>query len=243
MSKKSIGVWFSFLALLVALGIDGGERPARAGEPPAKAGDQPGKDKDGWKALFDGKTLDGWKASKFSKGGKISVKDGAIIIEKGSAMSGVTYSQGDFPKIDYEVALEGKKLEGDDFFCTTTFPVGDSFCSFVVGGWGGTVVGLSSINSADASENETSKTKEFKKDRWYRIRIRVTKTRIEAWIDDDQLVDLDTQGRKISIRFECGPSKPFGIATWLTTGAIRDIRVRDLTAAEKKAAAEKKDKD
>ena len=29
--------------------------------------------------------------------------------------------------------------DGSDFFCTTTFPVGDAFCSFVVGGWSGTV--------------------------------------------------------------------------------------------------------
>ena len=52
--------------------------------------------------------------------------------------------------MDYEVTLEGKRVAGDDFFCTTTFPVGESFCSFVVGGWHGTVVGLSSIDGMDA---------------------------------------------------------------------------------------------
>src|SRR5437899_12217134 len=47
-------------------------------------------------------------------------------------MTGVTWGRGGLPRMDYEVTLEGKKIAGDDFFCTTTFPVGDSFCSLVV---------------------------------------------------------------------------------------------------------------
>ena len=105
--------------------------------------------------LFDGKTLKGWKEADFYGKGKAHVKDGAVILEKGKQMTGITYAGKDFPKVDYEVTLEGKKIEGSDFFCTTTFPVGDSFCSLVVGGWGGEVVGLSSIDSEDASSNET----------------------------------------------------------------------------------------
>jgi hypothetical protein len=197
------------------------------------------QDKPGWKSLFDGKTLDGWKAADFNHRGKVFVKDGTVILEKGNLMTGMTYTRRDFPTMDYEVSLEGKKIEGDDFFCTTTFPVGQSFCSFVVGGWGGATVGLSSIDSMDASENETSTSKEFKKGQWYRVRIRVTKDRIRAWLDDEQMVDLETTGRRISIRLECGPCKPFGIATWDTSGAIRNIRVRALTETEKKAASGK----
>ena len=142
--------------------------------------------------------------------------------------------------MDYEFVLEGKKIDGDDFFCTTTFPVGDSFCSFVVGGWSGRVVGLSSIDSEDASANETRTNKEFKGDHWYKVRIRVSQKRIEAWIDGEKLVDLDTTDRKISIRVECNACKPFGIATYQTTGAVRNIRVRPLSDADKKEIAEKK---
>src|SRR5262249_46784310 len=129
---------------------------------------------------------------------------------------------------------------GDDFFCTTTFPVGDAFCSLVVGGWGGPVVGLSSLESMDASMNETRKEMEFKTGQWYRVRIRVSQKRIEGWIDKEKVVDVNPTGRKISIRIECAPSKPFGIATYETAGAVRDIRVRKLTEAEKKAIAETK---
>ena len=205
-----------------------------------RAEDAPKPDKDGFYQLFDGKSLDGWKSADFYGAGKVRVEGGAILMPKGKLMTGATYTRGDFPKMDYEVTLEGKKVEGNDFFCTTTFPVGDAFCSLVVGGWSGPVVGLSSIDYMDASENETRKDREFKAGRWYRVRIRVSRKQIEAWIDRDKVVDLDTTDRKISIRGECAPCRPFGIATYETTGAVRDIRVRPLTEAEKKAPRETK---
>ena len=68
----------------------------------------------------------------------------------------------------------------------------------------------------------------------------MTKDRIQAWIDDKQVVDLATKNRKISIRAECEPCKPFGVATWRTVGAVRDIRVRGLTEAEKEGTEKKK---
>jgi hypothetical protein len=217
--------------LILAVGIL--PLSAAAAEP-AKAAPASEKDKAGWKSLFDGKSLDGWKNADFLRTGNVHVKDGAIVMDKGNQLTGVTYSRGDFPKVDYEVSLEGKKIEGRDFFCTTTFPVGDTFCSFVVGGWGGQVVGLTKVNGADAVENETTRSKEFKVDQWYRVRIRVTKDRILCWIDEEKMVDLETTDRKISIRIECQRCKPFGIATYGTTGAIRNIRVRSLTEADKK---------
>ena len=66
------------------------------------------------------------------------------------------------------------KIEGADFMCGLTFPVGDSHASLILGGWGGTVAGISSIDGHDASENETSSFISFPKDRWYTIRMRVT---------------------------------------------------------------------
>ena len=209
------------IAIIVALGFS------------VSAGEQK-KEKDaGWKTLFDGKSMKGWKSSEYVGGGKVHVKDGANVIEKGNRMTGVTYAGKDFPKVNYEVRFEAKKVDGNDFFATTTFPVGDDFCSLVVGGWGGEVVGLSSINFLDASENETSTHMEFKKDHWYKIKIRVVKDRIQAWIDDKQLIDADVSEKKVSIRFECDPCKPFGVCTWNTVGAIRDVQVREVNNAKK----------
>ena len=121
------------------------------------------------------------------------------------------------------------RMEGSDFFCARTFPVGESHCTFVVGGWGGSLVGISSVNGDDASENETSHTKKFEKGRWYKLLVRVTKEKLETWIDDEQAVDLDLQGKRISMRAgEIELSKPFGIATYRTRGAVRDIKLRRL---------------
>lgn len=195
---------------------------------------QTDSDKAKGKLLFDGKTLKGWKSTDFGGEGNVVVKDGAVVMERGGDMTGITYTRGDFPRIDYEISLEAKRVMGSDFFATTTFPVGKDYCSLVLGGWGGTVVGLSSLDDRDASENDSGTLKDFKQNQWYRVRIRVTAKKIAAWIDDKQMIDQDTTDRRITIRAECDPCKPFGIATWRTEGAVRDIRIRTLTAAEKK---------
>src|SRR5262249_45451585 len=149
----------------------------------------------------------------------------------GSEMTGVTWT-GDYPKMNYELALEATRMDGTDFFCGLTFPVNDDPCSLIVGGWGGGVVGLSSLNGQDAANNDTTQYMEFKKDQWYKIRLRVTPNKIEAWIDDKQVVNADTKGQKISIRAEVEDSRPLGIASWSTTAGLRDIKIRRLAAAK-----------
>ncbi|HZJ15810.1 MAG TPA: TIM barrel protein [Chthoniobacteraceae bacterium] len=181
-----------------------------------------------WTPLFDGKSLTGWKLPDFSGSGEVEVKDGAIVLDMGNDLTGINYT-GEVPHQNYEVAFEAQRQEGNDFFCALTFPVGESHCTFVVGGWGGALVGISSINGEDASENETSEAKKFEKGRWYKIRVRVTKERLETWIDDEQMVDLELEGKRIAMRpGEIESSKPFGIATYRTRGAVRDIRLRKL---------------
>ncbi len=222
MSRIARAAGFGAVALAAALAVI---HSANAGV---------GKERAGWKPLFDGKSLAGWKATNFGGEGEVEVKDGTVIMEIGNDMTGITYDRKDFPRLNYEVSLEAKRIRGNDFFCTTTFPVGKDYCSLVVGGWGGTVVGLSSLDGFDASLNETRSNRNFKTDQWYRVRIRVTAERIQAWIDEKKVVDVKTKGKELSIRPECDACRPFGIATWRTTGAVRAIRVRTLTAAEKK---------
>ena len=198
--------------------------PVLADEPAAK-----GKDAEGWTSLFDGKTLHGWKSSEFGGQGEPRVEDGKIILPAGADLTGITRT-GEHPTMDYEISLEAMRVDGNDFFCGLTFPVGKDPCTLIVGGWGGSLVGLSSLDGFDASENETSQVIDFAKNRWYKIRVRVTKPKIEAWVDDKQIIDVETDGRRLSIRIEVERSRPLGIASWCTTAALRDIKVRPVTA-------------
>ena len=84
------------------------------------------------------------------------------------------------------------------------------------------------MDGNDAANNETSKFLTFENGRWYRIRLLVRPKSIKAWIDDDKVVDVDTTDRKLSIRWEVEECKPFGIATWSTAAALRNIRVRQI---------------
>ena len=180
-----------------------------------------------WKPLYDGKTLGDWKVTNFGGQGEVHIEDGAIVLEMGSSLTGITYPK-EFPRCDYELLVEAKRIDGVDFFSTVTFPVGDMCCSFVVGGWAGAVVGISSIDHADASENETTKYMKFNKGQWYRIRIAVGKERIRTWIDDKPIVDVEVKGRKLSTRAEVELSKPLGVAAWETRAAVRKIEWREL---------------
>lgn len=174
--------------------------------------------------LFDGKTLNGWEISDFGTQGPVSVSGGSIILGMGDGCTGVTYKRS-VPVADYEISLDAKKVSGNDFFCGITFPCGKDPCSLIIGGWGGSVVGLSCINGADASENETTRNMSFEKERWYHIRLKVTNDSIIAWIDSAKAVAYAKKGKKLSIRPEVDLSRPFGIASWKTTAALKNIRM------------------
>ena len=181
-----------------------------------------------WTPLFDGKTLDGWKSIDFGGHGDVTVEDGRIVLGQGDTLTGIRGTR-EIPKMNYEVTLEAMRVEGTDFFCGLTFPYGETHATFVLGGWGGGIVGLSSINGDDASENETTQIKKFDKGRWYRVRLRVAPEKIEAWIDDEQMVNVTTQGKKITMRAgEIELSEPFGIASFRTQAALRGIKLRRL---------------
>lgn len=182
-------------------------------------------DERGWKKLFDGQTLQNWRATNFGGEGNVGVEEGQVILEMGNDLTGISWREA-FPTVSYEVSLEARRLAGNDFFCGMTFPVGDSPCSLILGGWGGTVVGLSSIDGRDASENETGQLMNFEQGQWYLVRLRVTELKIEAWINEKKVIDLATAHHKISIRPEVELSRPFGIASWRTKAGLRDIKMR-----------------
>jgi hypothetical protein len=179
-----------------------------------------------WQPLFNGKSLQGWRETPFTGRGRVRVEKGMIVLGAGKPMSGITWTGG-YPKSNYEVRFEAARLEGSDFFASLTFPVQDSFCTWVTGGWGGDIVGLSSLDGWDASDNETRSYFNFENGRWYVLRLRVTDDRIQAWIDEQSIVDVGITGRSIGLRMgEIKFSAPFGLASYATTGALRKIEYR-----------------
>ena len=184
---------------------------------------------DGWRPLFDGSSFNGWRVTNFGVAGRVELQQGLMLFWMGGPFVGVNYTN-EIPKLNYEVTLEATRIKGEDFFCGLTFPIGDSFASLIVGGWGGSLVGISSIDGADASENETTQTMTFETGRWYRIRLRVSEQRLEAWIDEKKIVNVMTTGRHFSLRAgDIELSKPFGLASWLTSAAFRNIEIREVT--------------
>jgi hypothetical protein len=176
---------------------------------------------------FNGRLITGWEITNYGPQGPVYLSNGEIILGMGEGCTGITW-KGNFPSLNYEVSLDAKRIAGNDFFCGMTFPVGKSPCTLIVGGWGGTTVGLSSIDGLDASDNSTRTLMQFDKNRWYNIRLVVTKAQISAWIDSLRVVDFTIANRKLSIRPEVELSKPFGIASWNTTAALRNIKVTSI---------------
>src|SRR5213595_2551742 len=84
-----------------------------------------------WQPMFDGATLKGWRPTPFTGQGQVSVKNGTILLGTGS-MTGITWTN-PFPKMNYEIRFEAARLEGSDFFASITFPVKDSYLSWING--------------------------------------------------------------------------------------------------------------
>ncbi|MBP6600682.1 MAG: hypothetical protein KA250_02685 [Verrucomicrobiales bacterium] len=180
--------------------------------------------------LFNGKDLGAWKKTQFGGEGDTFVNEsGNLEFGFGAVITGVNWGEKVPAVTNYEISLEAMKLDGNDFFIALTFPVKESHATFVVGGWGGGLVGISCVDDLNASENETMNIEGFEKDVWYKIRVRVTDNKLQAWIDADQKVDLDLEGKKISLLpGDIELSVPLGIAAFQTRAQYRNIVWRNL---------------
>ncbi len=223
--RKAMGWALAALALTLTASLSAADEKDKAPKPDAAAATKNADE--GWEKIFDGKSMKGWRLADFAGKGEVKVEDGRFVLSMGNDMTGIVYTN-ESPRINYEISLDAMRVEGSDFFCGLTFPVDKSPCTLVLGGWGGGVVGLSSIDGNDASQNETSSYRSFKNGQWYHIRLVVTDKKIQAWIDENRVVDFDIREHTLGIRIECEMCRPLGVATWRTTGALRDIKWRKL---------------
>ncbi len=183
-------------------------------------------------SMIEKDSLGKWKATDFAGHGDVTVEDGVLKIGMGIELTGVNWT-GELPKEDYEISFEGRRVQGNDFFCGLTFPVKDKHATLVLGGWGGALVGISSLDNLDASENETGDVYIFEDGDWYAIKLHVRTDRIQVWINDKEQINVSLENREVSMRpGEIEQSVPLGIATWMTGSEIRNMRMRQLPKPE-----------
>jgi hypothetical protein len=180
--------------------------------------------------LFNGLDLTNWEKTDYAGKGEVRVDDnGSLILEMGAELSGVHWKGAPLPVQNYEIHLQAKRTMGSDFFCGLTFPYKESHATLILGGWGGSLIGISSIDDFDASENETGDAYIFEDNQWYDIRLRATDSEISVWINDEQVIDCEVEGRKVAMRYgEIEMSVPLGICTYATTGVIREVFFKEI---------------
>ena len=213
------------LLLLPVASLHGDEKETAKPEP-----QKPDADETKVQKLFDGKSLKGWKLNDkgfYADHGEVTVKDGQIFLAKGDPATGIVL-QGNPPKMNYEIRLEAMRVEGSDFFCGLTFPVGEAHQTLIIGGWGGGVTGVTSIDGMSAVENETTGYTEFENDKWYKIRLSVKPKHVQVWLDGEEIIHYNPEGRKLSIWIEQDTTKPLGIGTWNTGAALRNLELEKL---------------
>ncbi len=221
------------LVLAAGLGLAGCGTPSgpTASSAPANAPKAVARGKVQEVRLFNGKDLTGWTVLKegyLAGAGPLAVKDGCITLGSTEAeLTGFAWA-GEFPTGQYEVELEARRVEGKDYFCGLTFPIGESRATLVVGTWDGTVIGVSNIDGRDACENETTKRMDFEAGKWYSIRLRVADGKVQCWVGGEQMFDVATAGKQFSVWIQQDTLRPFGISTLFTAGALRNIVLRKL---------------
>jgi len=204
-------------------------KPTPRPKPPVKPEPPPDDDErwTEWVDLFDGKTLNGWRVveeGQFAKHGKVRVDNEGLVLEQGRWLTGVAWT-GHVPRQDYEISLDAKHTGGQPRLCRIVFPAGTWGSVFAVGDGTGAAAALYLVNGKNhfATERMT-----FERGRWYRVRLRVTKARVEGWIEQQKVIDLPTAGNQFRVRGDYKPLVPLGLATNATTAVLRDIRLRRL---------------
>ena len=192
-----------------------------------------GADKPTERLLFDGKSLNDWQVVDAGGSGKVALKDGQMLIGAGESITGAVYKNTDkIPVTNYEITLEARRLDGNDFFCGLTFPVGSlkTCATLICGGWGGSVTGISCIDGLDASENSTGHYRKWEDKKWHQIKVRVTPDIIVVWANEEKIIETEIKEKKISLR--PGPIEdyaPLSVTTYQTSAAIRNVKLTPIS--------------
>ncbi len=160
------------------------------------------------------------------EGGGVGVmwtrQDGFIAQEGGS--DNVRLLFGDPRWTDYEFTVEARKTGGNEGFLVLVRAVNNrEFYWANLGGWGNVAHQLErGIKGGDRWSGVGRRHDgRIETDRWYRIRARCEGSRVQVWLDDQQVIDYTDDGQ--------GPVRGrAGVGTWQTQAQFRNFKVASL---------------
>lgn len=220
MNRRAVLAAFVLLPLVGCVGV----APPAAPVAPAAA---PAPIPSAWIDGFDGAALGGFAVTDFGGQGEVAVRDGRLVLGIGSPLTGVTWT-GAPPTGSYELEVTAARLQGSDFFCGLTFPVGDAHLTLVLGGWGGSLCGISSLDGNDAAHNDTRSIRRFTEGVDYTVRVAVTAEQVAATLDGEPLCTVDRRRHALGLRPEVNLCRPLGLAAFATEAAVRRVRWRPI---------------
>lgn len=177
-------------------------------------------------------TEESWTYVDFGSNGGVELAGDDIIIHQGERLEGLKYVGGPADLLGasldhYEIKLEVQRTGGHDILLGLTFPVGTKeSASLVLGGWGGSVCGISSVDEADASGNAWKSIHSFEDGKWYAVALRVDDTTVAATLDGKPLFNVPRAGHHFGLRAEVAPTAPLGLFTFGTSAKVRGFSVR-----------------
>lgn len=184
-----------------------------------------------WRELYDGSDLSSWELGVYGESDEYEVREDGVVIPQTAALAGMTF-RGDLPRVPYRLSVEATRLYGADFFLGVTFPVSNGHLTLVLGGWGGMVSGLSSLDGLDASRNATRTLRHFPDGDRHEVEIEVTGTDVRVLVDGEAFLATSLVDREVGLRVDVEPSHPLGVATYATSTQLHRVRALELPTGE-----------
>ncbi len=131
---------------------------------------------------------------------------------------------GDSNWSNYEFSLEAQKIGGQEGFLVL-FRVRDrqGYYWLNLGGWGNTAHAIERGERGQRQRIATAQqSSRIEEGRWYRIRVRCEGRRMQAWLDDQLLIDFEDNSPSAHLNGRVG------IGTWMTKARFRNLKVTAL---------------